>query len=184
MRKIDKVVELMNAKKITIEKLITDLDIPKEKFIAWRNGMEISDEESRKISDYLGVTYDYFYLGIEENTNKSPKISNTSIMSKFSDLAEDNQKPLKKDEYEHKSFLSTLFGFSSNTGKKGSIKGIVTSLIVISIIMAIVLGIFAGSDHENLTTNPFFYICIGIFGLLIIFLIISLIVNLVKKKKK
>ena len=64
MRKIDKVVELMNAKKITIEKLITDLDIPKEKFIAWRNGMEISDEELRKISDYLGVTYDYFYLGI------------------------------------------------------------------------------------------------------------------------
>lgn len=184
MRKIDKVVELMNTKRISIEQLIADLNIPKEKFIAWWNGMEISDEELRKISDYLGVTYDYFYLGIEENTNKKPKISDTSIMRKFSDLAEDNQKPVKKDEYEHKSFLSTLFGFNSNTSKKGSVKGIITSLVVILITMAIVLGIFAGTDHENLTTNPFFYICIGIFGLLILFLIISLVINLIKKKKK
>lgn len=68
--KFEKIVGLMQLKGISKEQFLNDLQIDENMFNAWAQGMPISDDELLKISNYLGVTFDFFTM---DDGSSAPK---------------------------------------------------------------------------------------------------------------
>lgn len=128
-----KIIEILRLKQIPLDQFLHDLNITEEKFMAWSEGMPLTDQEIKEISDYLGVTFDYFFMDIASNAKK--KQSGLSVMDKISEMNKEAKKASKKEEESNKIF--------DGTKDQKSNKFKIASIVITTIIALVMVGGFA-----------------------------------------
>lgn len=128
-----KIIEILRLKQIPLDQFLRDLNITEEKFKAWSEGMPLTDQEIKEISDYLGVTFDYFFMDIVSNAKK--KSSGLSVMDKISEMNKEAEKANKKEEESNKIYDATK--------EKKSNKFKIASIVITTIIALVMVGGFA-----------------------------------------
>lgn len=128
-----KIIEILRLKQIPLDQFLRDLNITEEKFIAWSEGMPLTDQEIKEISDYLGVTFDYFFMDIASNAKK--KQSGLSVMDKISEMNKEAEKAIKKEEESNKIYDATK--------EKKTNKFKIASIVITTIIALVMVGGFA-----------------------------------------
>lgn len=129
-----KIIEILRLKQIPLDQFLRDLNITEEKFMAWGEGMPLTDQEIKEISYYLGVTFDYFFMDIVSNAKK--KQSGLSVMDKINEMNKEAEKANKKEEEESNKIYDT-------TKEKKTNKFKITSIVITTIIALVMVGGFA-----------------------------------------
>lgn len=85
MNFVETVLDLINKKGVTKNKMLTDLKLGKNSFVNWtERGTIPSGETLSKISEYFNVSTDYL-LGNEEKNNPVPQM-NSEEQKLFNDI--------------------------------------------------------------------------------------------------
>lgn len=79
MNCIEKILDLVNKKGITKNKLLTDLKLSKNSFVNWQERNTVpSGETLAKIAEYFNVSTDYL-LGTEQKESPLPLLSDKEL---------------------------------------------------------------------------------------------------------
>lgn len=175
--KFEKIVGLMQLKGISKEQFLNDLQIDENMFNARAQGMPISDEELLKISNYLGVTFDFFTM--DDGTSAPKKRYRPKYDSKVMQTVND----LYDEAYEekHKNDSSKIFNNDDLSDGKKKFSAVLT-IISLIIFIAFFIYICTFVTQTNSETMPTFTGFLVVFGIIIGIIVITTLVKLFKKK--
>lgn len=171
-----KILYLLESRKIPIDKFLSDLNIPKEKFKAWENGFELTSEELVKVSNYFGVTYDYML---------SPNISvkrNKNVTQTYDQTSQEENVDINNDNL-HRSFLSSFFGGSYKTSKGRKATAVISYIIVLIVLIAIFISFFENGATDFFQTPLGTVLVIGI-AIMLLIAVIKLVFTIIKIIKR